>query len=276
MAIGKPVADFMLVVVLPAVECTSKKNDILGADRGIMGVSFLQISVLSGTIVGMKGRDAMKKKRIRSAWPIYIAAAVFALYAARTPMYTGKAMIWAVIWSALAYLISERFFFKGREVEVESRIDTGDKDIDRQIEEGRAQLKAIQEKPAGDAQIDNGIARMYEAGMKVFEAVAQKPEKAQQVRRFMNYYLPTTSKLMQHYFTLREVGGHGEHVTKALGDIRNNIGMIADAFEKQLDNLYRAEAIDVSSDIDVMEAMIAADGLTDDGVRKIMKEDEKK
>lgn len=218
----------------------------------------------------------MKKKLIRSALPIYIAAAVFALYAAGHPMYTGKAMIWAVIWSALAYLISQRLFFKGREVEVESRIDTGDKDIDRQIEEGRAQLKVLQEKPTGDAQIDSGLARMYEAGMKVFEAVAQKPEKAQQVRRFMSYYLPTTAKLMQHYFTLREVGGHGEHVTKALDDIRNNIGMIADAFEKQLDNLYRAEAIDVSSDIDVMEAMIAADGLTDDGVRKIMKEDEKK
>jgi len=218
----------------------------------------------------------MKKKRIRSAWPVYIAAAVFALYAMKNPMYTGKALLWAAVWSALAYLISERLFFKGREVEVESKIDTGNKDVDKQVEEGRAQLRALKEKPTGDEKIDGEIERMVEAGTKVFEAVAQKPEKAQQVRKFMNYYLPTTAKLMQHYFTLREVGGQGEHVGKALGDIRSSIGMIADAFEKQLDNLYRAEAMDVSSDIDVMEAMIAADGLTDDGVRKIMKEDKEK
>lgn len=156
---------------------------------------------------------------------------------------------------------------------MESKISTGNKDVDKQIEEGRAQLRALKEKPTGDEKIDGQIDRMVEAGAKVFEAVAQKPEKAGQVRKFMNYYLPTTAKLMQHYFTLREVGGTGEHVTKALDDIRNSIAMIADAFEKQLDNLYRAEAMDVSSDIDVMEAMIAADGLTDDGVRKIMKED---
>lgn len=215
----------------------------------------------------------MKKKKIRSAWPIYIAAAVFALYGAKNPLYTGKALIMAVVWSVLAYILSEKWWFKGRQIEVESKVSTGNKDIDRQIEEGRAQLKALKEKPTGDEKIDREIGRMVEAGAKVFEAVAQKPEKAGQVRKFMNYYLPTTAKLMQHYFTLREVGGTGEHVTKALDDIRNSIAMIADAFEKQLDNLYRAEAMDVSSDIDVMEAMIAADGLTDDGVRKIMKED---
>lgn len=216
--------------------------------------------------------DTMEKKRIRSAWPIYIAAAVFALYAAKTPMITGKAFIWAAVWAVLAYFISQKFFFKGREVQVESKADTGNREVDRQIEEGRAQLRAIREKPTGDGEIDRQLERMYESGMKIFEAVAQKSEKASQVRKFMNYYLPTTAKLMQHYFLLREVGGNGEHVTKALEDIRNSISMIADAFEKQLDNLYRAEAMDVSSDIDVMEAMIAADGLTEDGVRKIMKE----
>ena len=215
----------------------------------------------------------MKKKKIRSAWPIYIAAAVFALYAAKNPLYTIKALVMACVWSYAAYILSEKWWFKGRVVEVEQKVSTGNKDIDKQIEEGRAQLKALCEKRTGDDMIDPQIDRMAKAGAKVFEAVALKPEKAQQVRKFMNYYLPTTAKLMQHYFTLREMGGTGEHVQKALADIRNSIAMIADAFEKQLDNLYRAEAMDVSSDIDVMEAMIAADGLTDDGVLKIMKED---
>ncbi len=218
----------------------------------------------------------MQKKRIRSAWPIYVAAACFAVAAMKTPLISVRAFLTAIVAAAVGYIVSEKLFFKGREVEVASKIDTGDREVDKQVEDGRAQLRLLKEKPTGDELIDGQIARMFESGMKVFEAVANKPEKAPQVRKFMNYYLPTTSKLMQHYFTLREVGGTGEHVSKALGDIRNSITLIADAFEKQLDNLYRAEAMDVSTDIDVMEAMIAADGLTDDGVRRIMKEDNAK
>lgn len=206
--------------------------------------------------------------------PIYVAAVAFALYARGNALYTGKAFIWAVIWCAIAYVLSGRIFFKGRVVEVESKVDTGDRDIDRQIAEGRAQLKQIRDTQAGDEALNGQIERMYQSGMKVFEAVANKPEKAQQVRKFMNYYLPTAAKLMEHYHTLSAVGGKGEHVTKALSDVKNNMSMIANAFEKQLDNLYRAEAMDVSSDIDVMEAMIAGDGLTDAGIRNIVKEDE--
>ena len=160
----------------------------------------------------------MKKKKIRSAWPIYIAAAVFALYGAKNPLYTTKALVMACVWSALAYIFSEKWWFRGREVEVEQKVSTGNKDIDRQIEEGRAQLRLLCEKRTGDDMIDPQIDRMAAAGARVFDAVALKPEKAQQVRKFMNYYLPTTAKLMQHYFTLREMGGTGEHVQKALAD----------------------------------------------------------
>lgn len=215
----------------------------------------------------------MRTKWIRSAMPIYVGTAVFLLVTLKAPLISMKAFFLAFLLGAAAYVLSEKLFFRGREVQVESRVDTGDREVDKQVEEGRAQLKALRERPTQDPLIDTQIARMYDNGMKVFEAVAQKPEKAPQVRKFMNYYLPTTAKLMQNYFTLREVGGSGEHVTKALADIRNTITRIGDAFEKQLDTLYRAEAMDVSTDIDVMEAMIVADGLTDDGVARIMKED---
>ncbi len=216
----------------------------------------------------------MVRNRIRSALPIYCTAAGFVLGALLLPLYTIGAFILAIVLCIAAYILSEKFLFKGRDIEVEEKIvvNTGSAEIDRQIEEGQAQLKDLTGLKTGDETIDSAIDRMYAGGMKIFEAVAQKPEKASQVRKFMNYYLPTTTKLMTHYRTLSSVSG-GEHVEKALTDVRSSMGMIADAFEKQLDNLYRLEAMDVSSDIDVMESMISADGLTDDGIRKIMKED---
>ncbi len=215
----------------------------------------------------------MEKKRIRSAWPIYVAAALFLLGGLIKPLYTVGAFLLAAALCAAGYILSEKLFFKGREEEVETKARTGDREIDRQVQEGRAQLKQLREAKTGIPGIDEALERMYSSGMKVFETVVLKPEKAQQVRRFMNYYLPTSAKLMEHYRTLAAVGGRGEHVSKVMRDVENNMSMIADAFEKQLDNLYRAEAMDISSDIDVMETLIAGDGLTDAGIKKILKED---
>ena len=225
-----------------------------------------------GGVSGTGKVHRMEKKHIRSALPLYAGAAVFLVAALILPMYRLWAWIVAGLLCAAAVLLSEKILFPGRDIEVESKVHTGDREIDQQIEDGRAQLKQLCEKTTGDTAIDGPLGRMYTAGMKVFETVAQKPEKAGQVRKFMNYYLPTSAKLMEHYHTLSKVDIDGGNIEKALSDIRGSMGMIADAFEKQLDNLYRAETLDVSSDIDVMETMIAADGLTDDGVQNIIKD----
>lgn len=225
-----------------------------------------------GGISGTGKVHGMEKKHIRSALPLYAGAAVFLVAALVLPMYRLWAWIVAGLLCAAAVLLSEKILFPGRDIEVESKASTGDREIDRQIEEGREQLKRLCENTTGDPAIDGPLSRMYESGMKVFRTVADKPGKAPQVRKFMNYYLPTTAKLMEHYHTLSKVDMDGGNIEKALSDIRGSMGMIADAFEKQLDNLYREETLDVSSDIDVMETMIAADGLTDDGVQNIIKD----
>ena len=53
----------------------------------------------------------------------------------------------------------------------------------------------------------------------------------------------------------------GDNMTQAMASIENSLGMIAEAFEKQLDNLHRDRTLDIETDIDVLETMMASDGL---------------
>ena len=103
----------------------------------------------------------------------------------------------------------------------------------------------------------------------IFSAVVDNPEKNTSIRKFMNYYLPTTLKLISQYGQLeRQIQG-GSNITKSMHDIERVLDKLIEGFECQLDNLYSADVIDIKSDIRVLEAMMAADGLSgDDGFKK--------
>ena len=113
---------------------------------------------------------------------------------------------------------------------------------------------------------------MVAAGEKIFAALREDLSRASQVRKFMNYYLPTTDKLIAQYRNLRSSGSRGETVTGAMRSIEKSLGMIADAFEKQLDSLYKHEALDIQTDIDVLETMLSADRLNASQEEKAMSE----
>lgn len=216
----------------------------------------------------------MKTRLIRSAVPIYIAAAVWILYGLVLPLYKISHILMAAGISVVAYLVAGRFF-PGRKVEEE--LTTGDSQIDRELSENMENLKKLREanqeitSPVITEQLD----RMEKAGKAILSAVAEKPERAGQVRKFMKYYLPTTTKLLEQYKTMYAVDAKGEHITKAMQSVENSLGLIAAAFEKQLDQLYRDEAVDMTSDVQVLETMMAGDGLTTEGIKKAMKEDTK-
>ena len=102
---------------------------------------------------------------------------------------------------------------------------------------------------------------MTEAGGKIFDILEKEPSRAGEVRRFMNYYLPTADKLLTQYRELGGSGSQGENVRGAMTVVENSLEMIAVAFERQLDGLYRHEAMDIQTDIDVLETMLASDGI---------------
>ena len=95
----------------------------------------------------------------------------------------------------------------------------------------------------------------------IFRAVIEKPERAGDVRRFMNYYLPTTLKLLKNYEVLEEQSYQGENIAASREKIENVLNMLIGAYEKQLDRLFSDDALDIAAEIDVLETMMSGDGL---------------
>jgi hypothetical protein len=95
---------------------------------------------------------------------------------------------------------------------------------------------------------------------KILKLVEEDPAKKNQAATFLNYYLPTTEKLLDSYADFEEAGVSGENLTQAKEKIRRTMDSIMAGFERQLDALYHADAMDVDSDIRVMETMLRRDG----------------
>lgn len=111
-----------------------------------------------------------------------------------------------------------------------------------------------------DPVISGKIDRLEELAGKIFRIVEEEPEKRAKAATFLNYYLPTTQKLLDSYADFEESGVSGENVTQAKRRIADTMDKIVEGFERQLDQLYQSDAMDVDSDIRVMEQMLRRDG----------------
>ena len=100
----------------------------------------------------------------------------------------------------------------------------------------------------------------------IFKAVIEQPAKANQIKRFMDYYLPTTLKMLVAYRRMEEGNVKGETAENAKARIRDSLNLVIQAFNKQLAKLYENDALDITTDIDVMETMLKQDGLIDSGL----------
>ena len=94
---------------------------------------------------------------------------------------------------------------------------------------------------------------------KIFREVEEHPEKQQQAATLLNYYLPTTLKLLDSYAKFEEAGIEGENLSRAQEHIEETMDALIKGFDKQLDDLYRNEAMDIDSDIRVMDNMLRRD-----------------
>ncbi len=116
-----------------------------------------------------------------------------------------------------------------------------------------------------DEDVSRRIDEMEALTGRIFAAVREKPEKEPQIKSFMSYYLPTTLKLLHSYADFERSGAQGENIRNAKAEIERILDTLVDGFRKQLDKLYETEAMDISSDIDVLETMLRRDGLSSDG-----------
>ncbi len=114
-------------------------------------------------------------------------------------------------------------------------------------------------------EMSNKLYRLEEIMNRIFAQVKKDPASADELYKLMNYYLPTTKKLLNAYVELDKQPEVGENITQTKKEIDEAMDTINMAFESLLDSLFQDMAWDISSDISVMKTMMAQDGLTVDG-----------
>ena len=98
---------------------------------------------------------------------------------------------------------------------------------------------------------------------KILDYQRQHPDKSPQLHSFLSYYLPTTLKILRAYSQLEDQEVSGENITSAMERIEGMMDKVVEGFEKQLDQLFQGDAMDITTDVEVLERMLAKDGLSD-------------
>ena len=212
----------------------------------------------------------MKKIVHKSAIPLYAAAVTWLLYALLFPLYRLPHFLLAAAAAAVVGIVARLFCRDTVEEVPEEPETTGNEELDKMIADSKkaiAEMKRLDDNIA-DSTISAQIVRLQQLTGKIFAQVEQNPEKLPQIRKFMNYYLPTTLKILNAYDRMGEQGVSGENITSTMQKVEGMMSTIITAFEKQLDSLFGSEAMDISTDMVVLENMMAREGLTDDPLHK--------
>ncbi len=230
----------------------------------------------------------VKKK---SVLPVYLVGVTWLVWALFRPLYRPTHYIMAALVSAIVYYVAKMIWpDRGYEVQDTKKAEpsaraqtqaqaqaapqpekkeekkpetTGNPEIDALItERDRAvsEMRRLNDAIA-DPKISAQISQLERTTGKIIGAVVEKPAKLPQIRRFMNYYLPTTLKLLNAYDRMDATGVSGTNIDGTKGRIEDMMDTICKAFDKQLDALYGEEALDISTDITVLENMLAQEGL---------------
>jgi len=151
----------------------------------------------------------------------------------------------------------------------ENRIPlTGDKIADAVITTGQDMLNTIKRENAAipDQELTEQMNNLAVKCEQIFRTVSETPSKAPQVRKFMNYYLPTTLKMLANYRTMQQRGVSYGEMKEARDTTVHGMNLILTACQKQIDNLHRENMLDISTDIEVLEQMLKRDGFTENEI----------
>ena len=204
-----------------------------------------------------------EEKRPRPVLPIYLAALVWPVGALLLPAYRLSNLLIIAGLSLAAYGLGTKFC-PTRVIRKQVPYATGSEDVDTMLSGISANLDKIHalNDAIPDPELSAAMTRMEKAGRSIAAAVEQAPDKARSIDRFARYYLPEVIKLMTTYANMEKNGVKGGNADQILTELRRNAATTAKAFENQLDALYSAEAMDISTDIEVLDGILKSQNLT--------------
>ena len=209
----------------------------------------------------MSKRQEIRKKPVL---PLWLAALAWPVGALVFPVYTLWGLAATAALSVVVYFVAARLCLV-RIVTREVPYATGSEDVDAMlagIEKNLDALHALND-AIPDAKLSAEMDRMERAGRGILQAVEANPDKAGQIDRFARYYLPEVVKIMAAYARMEQGGIKGDNADQIQSEVRANAATMATAFENQLDSLYSAEAMDISTDIQVLDTILKSQNLAD-------------
>ena len=212
----------------------------------------------------MNSNEEMIEVKRKTAYPFWAATAVWVISALLFPMYKIWHYVMVAAVSAAAGLVTYKIkpYYISLEKAPKKRYMTGDKSADEianSLLDAAEELKKLKDSatPVLSADVESIIATLG----KIAESVQHDPSDAKQCRRLINYYLPTVSKLADKYIFLRSQQAAEKNITDTLAGIEGAFRSIDDMLKKHLDALYENDALDIDTDITVLESMLKNDKL---------------
>ena len=232
------------------------------------------------TAVANKQKNKQQIKGRKAGWIAFGVTAL--LYAAIFPLYRIGDFILA---AAVAFLVGKvvSIMGSGLDLTTHNREDrereakqvaelplSGDDAADAMISRGQDMLHQIRSENDAipDEVLSGQMDELEHLCVQIFKTVAEKPGKAPQIRKFMDYYLPTTLKMVRGFRTLDERGITGAQAQDARRRIGDALDVVIHGCQRLLENLYRDDVLDLTTDIDVLEQMLKRDGLTDSDLER--------
>lgn len=219
---------------------------------------------------------ARKNKKKKAVKAIYGFTVAWIIAAAFLPLYRIWGLLLAAAVSAfVAYLLGRSSAQKennaGREQAVKSsaapeRVEKKSygPEIDPIVEEGNRALSEMGRlyMSIKDTEVRKKINELMRITDKITQDAIADPSDIPQIKKFMNYYLPTTIKLLNAYDRMSAQGIEGENLDKSMKSINEMLDAAIEAFKKRLDSLFEDQALDIETDIKVMNTMLAREGLS--------------
>ena len=219
---------------------------------------------------------AHKDKKKKAVKAIYGFTVAWIIAAAFLPLYRIWGLLLAAAVSAfVAYLLGRSSVQKeneaGREQVSKSaaapeRVEKKSygPEIDPIVEEGNRALSEMGRlyMSIKDTEVRKKINELMRITDKITQDAIADPSDIPQIKKFMNYYLPTTIKLLNAYDRMSAQGIEGENLDKSMKSINEMLDAAIEAFKKRLDSLFEDQALDIETDIKVMNTMLAREGLS--------------
>ena len=209
----------------------------------------------------------MREIRKKSVVPVYAVAAAWLIYALFFPLYLLWHYILLIIIVILVYLLFSKLF-PGKLIKVkkpEKETSTGNPDLDAIIKDGKTAIKEMGRlyESIPETSVKSKIMEIMSISEKIIKNAESDRRDIPMTRKFLNYYLPTTIKLLHAYDRMYAQGISGDNISGTMVRIEDMLDTIAKAYKKQLDALFAHEALDIETDIQVMDGILRREGLKD-------------